>query len=345
VPDTPPTFGILTAGGDCPGLNAALKATAGALAGRGARVIGFEDGFAGLAEGRARELTSGELRAAAARGGSILGCSGLNPFAASESAAAAQAVARTYGLTSLIVVGGNTSMSTALAAERAGIPVIGIPKTIDNDVPLTEACIGFATAVDTATEALDRLQTTAESHDRIMIVEVMGRDAGWVAAAAGIAGGADVILVPERPIRIGEVADRMARLRRSGRTHALIVVGEGCRFEGEEAQTGRRPLPGGPLLLGGIGRRLAEALEAASRLPSRVTVLGHLLRGGPPGAADRLLALRFGLAAADAAAAGRRGVMVALVDSRLVLEDLERAGRGAKTLDANMLDLMDRALG
>ncbi len=323
-------IGIMTCGGDCPGLNAAIRAVVHRAISRGVSVLGFEDGFEGLLEDRWIALDRDRTAGILPRGGSILGSSGANPFVDGAATASALEVVDRHRLTGLIVIGGNNSMATALAAQDAGIPVVGVPKTIDNDVEGTDVTIGYDTAVATATEAIDRLTTTAESHDRVLIVETMGRDFGWIAVAAGIAGGADLVLPPEEPIRVDRVIDVVRAQRQRGKHFSIIVVGEGALFEGEKAQTGRPQVGGGRFQLGGVGSKLAEKLAEQAGAPWRITVsvIGHLQRGGSPSAADRILATRFGIRAADAAMDGPHGNMVAISEGHIVLRPLtEVAGR------------------
>jgi len=332
-------IGILTAGGDCPGLNAVIRAVVGYAASRDTMVIGFEDGFAGFVEDRSRELFPDGCGAILPLGGSVLGCSGANPFRQASGIEAGRRVFERHDLRCLIVVGGNTSMGTAYAAQQAGISTVGVPKTIDNDVAGTEVTVGFDTAVNTATEAIDRLRTTAESHDRIMVVEVMGRDVGWIAVTAGIAGGADVVLTPEEPVRVSDVVETISADLRRGKDFSVVVVGEGCRFEGEESQTGLEPAGEGAFRLGGVGHRLAGMLAEATGLETRVTSLGHIQRGGSPSAADRILATRFGIRAVDLALDGPHGVMVAVSGGSLVLRPLQEVAGRLKQVDPALVQI------
>jgi len=332
-------IGILTAGGDCPGLNAVIRAVVGHAAVRDTLVIGFEDGFAGFVEDRSRELFPDGCGAILPLGGSVLGCSGANPFR--DMAGGIDAGLKTFkkhDLRCLVVVGGNTSMGTAYAAQQAGIATVGIPKTIDNDVAGTDTTVGFDTAVNTATEAIDRLRTTAESHDRIMVVEVMGRDVGWIAVTAGLASGADVVLTPEEPIRFQRVVDEIKADLRRGKAFSIVVVGEGCRLEGETVQTGVEPEGEGAFRLGGIGHRIAAMLGDATGLETRVTTLGHIQRGGSPSAADRILATRFGIRAVDLALDGPHGVMVAIAGGSLVICPLQEVAGRLKYVDPSLLE-------
>lgn len=307
-------LGVLTNGGDCPGLNAAIRAVCKTASDElGIEVVGIRDGFDGLIEpGRTVVLDRSRVQGLLPRGGTFLGTSRCNPFhwedAAGEPSDRSGDVLRQaegLGLCGVVVIGGEGSLSAARDLQQIGLPVVGIPKTIDNDVGCTDASIGFDTAVVTAMEAIDRLHTTAESHHRVMILEVMGRHTGWIALAAGIAGGADVILIPELPYRLEAVAAKIDRRIAQGRLFSIVVAAEGAFAEGRGVLSKSSPV-------GGIGERLASELHAAIGRDVRATVLGHIQRGGGPSASDRLLATRFGAAAARLVDEGRFGFMVAL---------------------------------
>lgn len=305
-------IGILTGGGDCPGLNAAIRAVVRAATGEhGCEVIGFRDGWRGVVRGDVRELTAESVQGILHRGGTILGSSGSNPYH-ERGIDRVRAAFWDLGIDGLIAIGGEGTLGAAAHMTEEEIPVIGIPKTIDNDISGTDACIGFATAVQIATDAIDRLHTTAESHNRLMLLEVMGRSAGWIALESGIAGGADTILIPERPFDVQEVAARLRRRHLKGHSFSIVVVAEGAMpVEGTmavpEYPVDERGFP----RFGGIAQTLAPILEAATGWEARVTVLGHVQRGGSPIAADRILATRFGAAAVDLAVRGGWGRMVA----------------------------------
>ncbi len=335
------SIGIMTCGGDCPGLNAAIRGAVFRASERGTSVVGILDGFEGLAQDRTIELTRGNTWDILGRGGSILGCSGENPFRDDQAAAdAAVDTFKKHDLDGVIVVGGNSSMSTALRAEERGIPIVGVPKTIDNDVEGTDITIGFDTAVQTATEAIDRLRTTAESHDRVMIIETMGRDFGWIAVAAGIAGGADFVLTPEEPVDVADVAKSVKSRQEKGFEFAIIVIGEGAKFKGEDKQYGERPPGDRYMHLSGVGKELADRLEQIEPLRWKltVTVIGHLQRGGPPTSTDRILASRFGLRAVDAMLDGKHGNMVAVRGGRITLTPLTEVAGKLKAVDKELLD-------
>ncbi len=333
-------IGIMTCGGDCPGLNAAIRGAVFRASELDTSVLGIKDGFEGLAEDRTVPLTKANTRDILSRGGSILGCSGENPFR--DDPAAADAVVATFHkhkLDGLIVIGGNSSMATALRAEERGISVVGIPKTIDNDVEGTDITIGFDTAVATAAEAIDRLRTTAESHDRVMIIETMGRDFGWIAVAAGIAGGANIILTPEEPIDVPAVVRTVKSRQEQGLDFTIIVIGEGARFKGEDRQYGSH-LPGERYMhLSGVGAALADRLEEQEPLRWKLTVsvIGHLQRGGSPSAADRILASRFGVRAVDAVLNGAHGNIVAVRNGQITLTPLTEVAGKLKAVEPGLL--------
>jgi 6-phosphofructokinase 1 len=318
-------IGILTGGGDCPGLNAVIRAVVRrAILGFGWDVIGIHDGFAGLVDGRCEPLRADDVVGLLTRGGTILGATNrFNPFAwpgphgAVDRSGEVLARARELGLDAVVVVGGDGTMGIARRMSELGLPVVGVPKTIDNDLPATESTFGFNTAVETVVDALDRLATTAESHDRVMICEVMGRDTGWIAISSAIAGGAHVALIPEIPYDVVRVGETLRARQRSGRSFSVIVVAEGAApiggtaavlVEGDATRQRR---------LGGAGHRLADEIASMIAAEVRVTVLGYVQRGGTPTAFDRLLGTRFGEAAVDLLAAGSTGRMVALRAARV----------------------------
>ena len=313
-------IGVLTGGGDAPGLNAVVRAVVKSARNvYGWEVIGIEDGFDGLINpDHAHPLTHADVRGILPRGGTILGTSNRgNPFAkgdgdgkAVDLSAQVMDNAKRLGLDALVVIGGDGTLSIAKEFFALGLPVVGVPKTIDNDLAGTEVTFGFDTAVVTATEAIDKLHTTAESHHRVMILEVMGRTAGWIAITSGIAGGADIILIPEIPFKIEKVLDSIATRDAFGSTFTIAVVGEGAAPAGGLPQV-VEGTKGKGLRFAGIGNWLAEQLEQETPHEVRVTVLGHLQRGGSPSPYDRLLATRFGTAAVRLVAEGSFGMMVA----------------------------------
>ncbi|MHB1568860.1 MAG: 6-phosphofructokinase [Solirubrobacteraceae bacterium] len=307
-------LGILTGGGDCPGLNAVIRSVARkGIDFYGDEVLGFRDGWRGMLENSFVEITSDSTRGILARGGTILGSSRTNVFKRPDGL---ELVRRTYEvnhLDGLIAIGGDDTLGAGRKLFEAGLKVIGVPKTIDNDLGATDVTFGFDTALHVATEAIDRLHTTAESHHRNLVVEVMGRHAGWIALHAGLAGGAHVILIPELPFDIDEVCALINRRHDQGRYFAIIVVAEGATpREGTfTVATGEVDEFGHPRL-GGIGHVLEREIEQRTGFETRATVLGHVQRGGTPTAFDRVLATRLGLAAIDAAHDGRWGTMTAL---------------------------------
>jgi 6-phosphofructokinase 1 len=307
--------GILTGGGDCPGLNAVIRAVTLALVGHGVRVTGIERGFLGLLSRRSRPLTPAVVSDILAQGGTILGThNACDPFRFDgvDRSADALGYANELGLDALVVIGGDGTMAIAHAFQQAGLPVVGVPKTIDNDLPGTDRTFGFDSAVTVVAEALDRVATTARSHGRVMIVETMGRYAGWIALEGGMAGGADAILLPELPFSVDAVA-AFARAREADDGWTLICIAEGARAEGESL-TVRQRIEGSPdpLRLGGVSAWLQERLQPQLRSEVRSTLLGHTQRGGTPTAYDRVLATRFGWHAAELVRAGSFGRMVTL---------------------------------
>jgi ATP-dependent phosphofructokinase / diphosphate-dependent phosphofructokinase len=318
------TIGIVTGGGDAPGLNAVIRAAVKTATGEyGMRVIGIEDSFEGLlGETCTRELKPIDVRGLLPRGGTILGTRNRGRFVKREEGDAEDERVESYkeaianlsrlGIEALVVLGGEGTLAIAAEFARRGVPVVGVPKTIDNDLAATELTFGFVTALDIATEALDRLHTTAESHDRVMILEVMGRHAGWIALHCGIAGGADVILIPEIPFSVESVAQKIAEREACGSQFSIIVVSEGAQEVGHELIYQEKGDAGSAPRLGGIGNHLSKDIEELTGKETRCVVLGHLQRGGSPNAFDRMLATNFGACAVRALAAGESGVMVAL---------------------------------
>ncbi|HTU87777.1 MAG TPA: 6-phosphofructokinase [Solirubrobacteraceae bacterium] len=315
-------IGLLTGGGDCPGLNAVIRAVVRkGIDGYGDQLIGFRDGWRGVLEGSLEELTIESTRGILPRGGTILGSSRTNPYAREDGVQRVRQTLEDFNLEGIIAIGGEDTLGVANRLNQDGVNVVGVPKTIDNDLGGTDVTFGFDTALHIATEAIDRLHTTAESHNRILVVEVMGRTAGWIALHSGVAGGADVILIPEIPFDIDEVCRLIRRRHERGRYFSIVVAAEGATpKEGtmEVAQTGSLDEFGHPRL-GGIGYALEREIEARTGYETRATVLGHVQRGGTPTAFDRVLATRLGLAAIDAAHSGRWGMMAALHSTKVEL--------------------------
>jgi ATP-dependent phosphofructokinase / diphosphate-dependent phosphofructokinase len=326
------SIGVLTAGGDCPGLNAAIRGVVARSLAEGAEVVGIEDGWRGLMEGRTRPLRRSDVRGIVTRGGTILGTSRMDPYVHGHGFESIRSTIEATGIETVIVIGGDGSLRTASCLGAEGLGVVGIPKTIDNDIGLTDVTFGFHTAVQIATDAIDRLTTTAESHNRVMVVEVMGRTTGWIATYAGMAAGAEAIIVPEIAYDIESIAQRLVTRHESGRDYSIVVVAEGAPQPGGYAMSAGRDAYGFERL-GGIGTVIAAELERLTGFESRAMVLGYLQRGGTPTAFDRILATRLGVKAAELALAGTHGVMVALQGDDVVAVDLEQACNEPRLLD------------
>jgi 6-phosphofructokinase 1 len=328
-------IGMLTGGGDCPGLNAVIRAIVRkGIDTHGHALVGFRDGWRGVLENAYDELTIESTRGILPRGGTILGTSRTNPLKDDDGPARVGETLAGLHLDGLIAIGGEDTLGAASKLHGDhGLPILGVPKTIDNDLGGTDRTFGFDTAVHVATEAIDRLHTTAESHNRILVVEVMGRHAGWIALYAGLAGGADAILIPEHPFEIEEVVRLIRRRHARGRTFSIVVVAEGAlpkegtmeTLSGEEDEFGH-------VRLGGIGQLLEREIEDRTGYEARTTVLGHVQRGGTPTAYDRVLATRFGLSAIDAASARKWGQMPALRGNDIVLVELQEAVAELRTV-------------
>jgi|DEB0MinimDraft_10_1074344.scaffolds.fasta_scaffold00077_17 phosphofructokinase-like protein len=335
----PKTIGVLTGGGDCPGLNAVIRAVVRrAEWGLGWRVLGFHDGWNGLLHDAWEELTVVGCRGILPRGGTILGTSRYQPFMYDDGMERVNATLERHHVDALVVIGGEGTLSAAAAVHREGVPLVGVPKTIDNDIGLTERTFGFDTAVQIATEAIDRLHTTAESHNRVIVVEVMGRHVGHIATWAGLAGGATVTLVPEEPFDIADVCARLQRRHQRGKLASIVVVAEGAI-----PKPGTLDLPEAPIdafghrRLGGICNVVANEIESRTGFETRVTVLGHVQRGGTPTAFDRALASWYGVAAVDALAAEDYGTMVAFQANSMVRVPLADAVAELKVTSPELL--------
>jgi 6-phosphofructokinase 1 len=338
-------IGVLTGGGDCPGLNAVLRAVVKTAIGRcNYEVIGFKDGYHGLVLNDYVKLNQFSVSGILDRGGTILGSSNRdNPFSfKTERDGAVEYLdmsdrvmdnVRFHGIEAMVLIGGDGTLTSARDFARKGLKVVGVPKTIDNDLSATDITFGFITAVDTATDALDKLHSTAESHHRIMILEVMGRYAGWIALESGIAGGADMILIPEIPYDIRKVADKAIERKNNGKNFSIVVVAEGAKPKGGEMVVSHivKDSPD-PIRLGGIGQKIATDLEEITGMDTRVTVLGHLQRGGRPSAYDRILSTRYGVAAVELIEAGKFGMMVSLQGNDITAVSLEDAIGKLKTV-------------
>lgn len=339
-------IGILTGGGDCGGLNAAIRAIVLRAARSGHTVIGVADGWAGMVEGRGEPLTVKAVSGITGLGGTIIGSSRTNPERVPDGMERVERTFRTLGLAALIAIGGDDTLSVAAKLAARGLPVVGVPKTMDNDLNGTDACIGFETAVERVTSACDDLRTTADSHHRILVLEVMGRNAGWVATEGGLAGGADVILVPEERVQLSNVAARLTRRRAAGYSSSLVVAAEGADIEGlettEEEATGQVDAFGHQRMVArALGDRLAEALGKLTGIEARALVLGHLQRGGPPTAFDRILGARTGAAAVDLVTSGTYGKVPVLRGSSIVPIALSEAVAVNRTVDLDLYHLAD----
>jgi 6-phosphofructokinase 1 len=327
--------GLLTGGGDCPGLNAVIRAVVRkGIDAYGDQLVGFHAGWRGVIEDSSEELTIESTRGILPRGGTILRSSRTNPYKRDDGPDRVREAFASHRLDALIAIGGEDTLGVANRLAGEGLHVLGVPKTIDNDLGATDVTFGFDTALHIASEAIDRLHTTAESHNRILVVEVMGRQAGWIALHSGIAGGADVILIPEQPFDIEEVCGLIRRRHERGRYFSIVVAAEGAMPKEGTAMTlttGELDEFGHPRL-GGIGYRLEQEIEKRTGYETRATVLGHVQRGGTPSPFDRVLATRFGLAAIDAAHAGAWGMMVALRSTQIELVALADAVSSLKTV-------------
>ena len=338
-------IGVLTGGGDCPGLNAVIRSIVRkATLESSAEVFGFYDAWDGVMEQRGVALDDASVRGTLPRGGTILGTRRGSPLETSDGVDRVKRSLADLAIDALVVIGGNGSLTVgSILSEQHGIPVVGVPKTIDNDVVGTDTTFGFNTAVQIATDAIDRLHTTAESHDRVMVVEVMGRDAGWIALHAGIAGGATAILVPEVPFDINKLSDVVAHRHDRGRYASVVVVAEGAKplaSVGDNALVlpdRQRDLYGRERL-GDIAHVIAPAVSARTGYDSRVVQLGYVQRGGTPTSYDRVLATRFGLAAVDAVRDGAFGQMVVLRGDRIERESMSVTAGKIRTIDLALFD-------
>jgi ATP-dependent phosphofructokinase / diphosphate-dependent phosphofructokinase len=341
------TIGVLTGGGDCPGLNAAIRAVVRAGIRNDFRTLGIRDGWQGLISGNVDPLTDTSVAGILPDGGTILGTSRTDPLRSVTDFEKIQQNLQKFGIHALVVLGGDGTISAARDLAARGIPIVAIPKTIDNDIGGTDACLGFDTAVTTVTEAIDRLHTTAESHHRIMIVVVMGRDTGWIAVMAGIAGGADQILIPEVHFTMDEVCRNLSARHEAGKKFSILVVAEGV----SRADIGLPPVPDhlrdecGHEKFVGVGNLLGKEIEQRLGVETRVTTLGHVQRGGSPSAFDRVLATRFGVAAVQLIRDGEFGTMVALQGNRITSIPLSTAVARKKTVDTEFYELAKTVIG
>ena len=355
-------IGILTGGGDCPGLNAVIRAVVKKSLQYNWEVIGIKNGWDGLVKGEMELLTDYSVSGILPKGGTIIGSSRTNPYNNEEDAKRVLENIEKFGLDAIVAIGGDDTLSVAAKLNKQGILVVGVPKTIDNDLSGTDYTFGFDTAVAIATEAIDRLHTTAESHNRVIVLEVMGRHAGWIATMAGIAGGADEILIPEVPFDITEVCQNLKQRYDRGKTFSIVCVAEGAvpkadLTEEHNINTSGQNLDSnlitqsnetdafGHVRLGGIGHYIAEEIKKRMNVDTRVTVLGHVQRGGTPTAHDRVLATRFGVAAVETVKNNDFGKMVALQGNKIVPVDIEGASSKTKTVDKELYDIAEVFFG
>ena len=332
--------GVLTGGGDCPGLNSVIRAVVRYADKEGYKVIGVKNGWKGMIENDTMDIDTDSVSGILPKGGTILGTSRTNPYKTEGQVEKVKANFKKMGLEALIAIGGEDTLGVASKLCKEGLSVVGAPKTIDNDLSGTDVTFGFDTAINIATEAIDRLHTTAESHHRVMVVEVMGRHAGWIAVEAGLAGGADVILIPEVPIDIEEVCKLLKKRHARGKSFSIVVVAEGAKFKKGKLIKQEEKLDAfGHIRLGGIGHRLCEEIEKRAKIETRVTVLGHLQRGGTPTAFDRVLGTRFGIKAMELVLNKDYGKMAALVGTRVTAVPLEKAVSKLKTVDMELYNM------
>ena len=333
-------IGVLTGGGDCPGLNPVIRAVVRKGLLEGYEFIGLKNGWKGLVEADTMPLNIEAVSGILPKGGTILGTSRTNPYKKEEDLKKVKENFKKLGLDALVAIGGEDTLGVAAKLVKEGLNIVGVPKTIDNDLSATDYTFGFDTALNVAMECIDRLHTTAESHHRIIVAEVMGRHAGWIAVEAGIAGGADVILIPEIPIDMDDVCNIIKRRHSRGKTFSIVVVAEGAHFkEGDMVLQEQKLDSFGHVRLGGIGDILAEQIEKRTGFETRVTVLGHIQRGGSPTAFDRVLGTRFGVKAIELVKAGKFGRMVALSGVKIVDVPLEDAVKELKLVDKELYDI------
>jgi 6-phosphofructokinase 1 len=334
--------GILTGGGDCPGLNAVIRAVVVKASKSGIKVIGVKNGWKGLINIDVIDLNLDCVSDILWRGGTILGTSRTNPYKKPEDVKSIVDNYKSLGLDALIAIGGEDTLGVAnkLNKENKGVNIVGCPKTIDNDLNATDYTFGFDTAVNIATEAIDRLRTTAESHHRVMVVEIMGRHAGWLAIHSGIAGGANVICIPEVEVDLDEVAAILNKRKKEGHQFSIVAIAEGAQFRAGQVALKEKKLDSfGHVRLGGIGEQMAEEIEKRTGIETRTTVLGHIQRGGTPSAFDRFLGTRFGVKAMELVLAGKFGYMASLKGTDVIEVPIEDAVGKLKTVDIKLYDI------
>ncbi|OIO36365.1 MAG: 6-phosphofructokinase [Candidatus Omnitrophica bacterium CG1_02_44_16] len=332
-------IGVLTGGGDCPGLNPVIRAVVRKAYNDKHETIGFMNGWRGLIEGETITLGLSAISGILPKGGTILGTSRTNPYKKPEDIKKVIENFKKFKLDALIAIGGEDTLGVANRLVKDGLNVVGVPKTIDNDLSATDYTFGFDTAVNTAMECIDRLHTTAESHHRIMVVEVMGRHAGWIATFAGIAGGADVVLIPEIPINLDETCGILKKRHTRGRTFSIVVVAEGAKLITSDVTKDQSLDEFGHVKLGGIGDYLAKEIEKRTGYETRVSVLGHIQRGGSPTAFDRILGTRFGVKAVELIENQEFGKMVSLSGTKIIAVPLEKGVEKLKTVDMDLYNI------
>lgn len=334
-------IGILTGGGDCPGLNPVIRAVVRKALLENYEIVGIKNGWKGLVENDTMRLDIDAVSGILPKGGTILGTSRTNPYKKEGELQKVKDNFKKMGLDALVAVGGEDTLGVAFKLTKDGLPnIVGVPKTIDNDLSATDYTFGFDTALNVAMECIDRLHTTAESHHRIIVAEVMGRHAGWIAIEAGIAGGADVILIPEIPIDLDEVCSVIKKRHARGKTFSIVVVAEGAQFKGQDMVLQEKKLDAfGHVRLGGVGEELAAQIEKRTGYETRVSVLGHIQRGGSPTAFDRVLGTRLGVKAVELVKNKKFGRMVALAGIKIIDVSLEEAVKALKTVDSELYDI------
>ncbi|OGW84357.1 MAG: pyrophosphate--fructose-6-phosphate 1-phosphotransferase [Omnitrophica bacterium RIFCSPHIGHO2_02_FULL_46_11] len=338
-------IGILTGGGDCPGLNAVIRAAVKGASKKGWPIIGFKNGWKGVIDRETVTLNDQAVSGILHRGGTILGTSRTNPYKDPQGLAKVKETFKALNLHTLIAVGGEDTLGVAAKLVAEGLPIVGVPKTIDNDLSGTDFTFGFDTAVNIAMECIDRLHTTAESHNRVMVVEIMGRHAGWIATYAGLAGGADVILIPEIPVNVDQVCTIIKKRHARGKLFSIVAVAEGAKFAGKDVVQEQQLDQFGHVRLGGIGQILSEMIEKKTGFETRATVLGHIQRGGSPTAFDRVLATRFGIGVLDLIEQKKFGYMVSLQGNKIVSVRLEEATGGLKLVPQEFYKLSEIFFG
>lgn len=333
-------IGILTGGGDCPGLNPVIRAVVRKADNSGDEVLGIKYGWKGLLEKDVLPLDQFSVSGILHKGGTMLGTSRTNPYKQDNGSKILHENFKELGLDALIAVGGEDTLGVANKLYEEGLNIVGVPKTIDNDLSATDFTFGFDTAVNTVMDCIDRLHTTAESHNRVMVVEVMGRHAGWIAGYSGIAGGADYILIPEIPTDIDDVCNSLKERHRKGKKFSIVVVSEGATLTNNALFTQEKKLdPFGHVRLGGIGQALGGLIEEKTGFETRVTVLGHIQRGGSPTAFDRILGTRYGVKAYDLVKQEKFGTMTALRGTKITAVSLNEATTKLKTMDMEFYDI------